>query len=570
MAKPPKGWENLKPSAEEFQRGRWDFKRWCWVYFGVLINPGQDRMGDLYLRRTDSRWRAFFLWLMIAAGNRAGKTLGLALIIAHSCTYRMGLQPPDDITDAAQVEHWGHIPYHWWHFAVEQGPAEQLFNELALLWGGVHPAQKHGCPWSDQVGGADKIVTLTDTGLGPWCTGAKERGEYVWIRFAPEFGGAEIHFRSTKAKALSSIGQNMHGVSFDEAGLESNLNWLISEVLHARRLGTGGQFILISTPSIETSVDFQDLWATGDPEDPFRERYRASMRMSSRENIGYGLDEETFDRMIEGQSEDWIAQNIDGKFIQAALAWFHTQSVDAIFNPNLPVEEAPQPGAVYIHALDPGLKDKCWSMVVKVLPSGKAIGVSLTRQSGKQTARGIVLLGKRDHHKYAQGGKSWIETGVDTTALGGHMFRDLLEDDDENYPGIPVRTVEFGGVSQVKRKMLSDARTAIEDMRIEFPTGGYWPEVRKQLRNYKLLDRKIEQDLVMEVSIVVKLLRAAPTQSERVPARFEYGVPEPKANDGLNSAGLRRSMTAHRLAKRAAVAAALTDTEDASTLRRDG
>ncbi len=550
MLKPPRGWESLKPCAEEFTRGRWDFKRWCWVYFGVLINPGQERFGNLYLKRTESRWRALFLWLMVAAGNRAGKTLGLALIIAHSCTYRMGLEPPDDIRDAAQVEHWGHIPYHWWHFAVEQGPAEQLFTELALLWGGVHPAQHHGCPWSDQVGGAEKIVTMTDTGLGPWCTGPKERGEYAWIRFAPEFGGAEIHFRSTKAKALSSIGANMHGLSMDEAGLEPNLIWLINEIFHARRIGTGGQLILISTPSIETSVAFQDTWATGDPEDPFREKYRISMRISSRENVGYGLDQETLDRMMEGQSPEWIAQNIDGMFIQAALAWFHTPSVAAIFKDDLPEAEEPRPGQVYIHALDPGLKDKCWSMVFKVLPSGKAVGVSLDRQPGKQTTRGIVRLGKRDHLRFLQDGKAMIETGVDTTGAGGHMFRDLLEDDDEDYKGISVRSVEFGGTSQVKRKLLSDARTAVEDEKLIMPAGGYWAEVRKQLRNYTYLDRKIEQDLVMCIAIIVKLLRSAPEQFSTPAVAFVYGRAEPGEGDGINSQSIRASMTRQRLVRR--------------------
>jgi hypothetical protein len=53
------------------------------------------------------------------------------------------------------------------------------------------------------------------------------------------------------------------------------------------------------------------------------------------------------------------------------------------------------------------------------------------------------------------------------------------------------------------------------------PTGGYWDEVRKQCRNYKLLDRKIEQDLVMSLAIIVKLLRASP-RGAGAATSFEY------------------------------------------------
>ncbi|MES4793257.1 MAG: hypothetical protein C4321_10030, partial [Chloroflexota bacterium] len=416
------------PSRDEFERGRWDVARWALVYLGIRLHPGQIRMAEAYLQRTSSGWRAQNLWIMVSAGNRAGKTLALAVIILHSCVYRMGLKPPDDLSSAAAIRHWATQPYHWWHFAIEQTPAEQVFMEIALILGGRHPAQRDGCPWSDLLGegdsvkGAQAIATLSDMGHGwPWCNGPKERGEYAWIRLAPQFGGAEIHFRSTKAKALSAIGQNMNGLSMDEAGLEPNLTYLLEEVMHARRLGTGGQFILISTPSIATGTAFQDLWDKGDPESPFREPRRISLRMSSRDNIGYGLDEESFAALISGMSQEWIAQNIDGYFLQSSQAWFNANSVNMIFHADLPEEQEPHPGGVYIQALDPGLKDKCWSVVFEVLPEGKLLGVHIERQWGRQTTRGIVALGVRNHQRYQLGGKAWCETAVDTTALGGHM-----------------------------------------------------------------------------------------------------------------------------------------------------
>ena len=506
----------------EFEKCRWDPIRFARVFLGIRLHKGQRRMVNAYIARTDSRWRALYYWIMVAAGNRAGKTLALSVIILHSCVYRIGLQPPNS-NDAAELKRFGSLPYHWWHFAVEQAPAEQVFNEIVNLLGGSHPAQKAGCPWADAVGGAEHIATATETAGVPWTKGPKERGEYAWITFAPELGGAQLHFRSTKAKALSAIGMNMHGLSFDEAGLQESptLRYLLEEVMHARRLSTGGQFIIISTPSADTSTEFEDLWYTGDPENPFRDKRRFSMRMSTRDNIGYGIDREAFDALIAHQPESWVMQNIDGYFIQAAGVWFNAASVRAAFKDDLPEKQEPQgEGHSYAHALDPGLKDKCWSLVAELDAKGNLTGVSLDRQEGKQTTRGIVALGERDHKAYAKGGAT-IETGVDHTALGGHMFRELLEE------AIPVvRTIEFGGVIKTKRQLLSDLRTAFDEGRLRLPASGYWQEVQKQCLNYKLADRKQEQDLVMCLAIIVKLARALPLPGVKAQSDFVYGAPE--------------------------------------------
>jgi hypothetical protein len=154
---------------------------------------------------------------MVAAGNRAGKTLGLSVIILHSSVYRTGLEPPKAGATPVELKRFGTLPYHWWHFAVEQAPAEQVFSEIINILGGTHPAQKLGCPWTlasghgDSVVGARKVAKATQTEGVEWTDGPKERGEYAWIAFSAELGGAQVHFRSTKAKALSAIGQNMHG-----------------------------------------------------------------------------------------------------------------------------------------------------------------------------------------------------------------------------------------------------------------------------------------------------------------------------------------------------------------------
>jgi hypothetical protein len=219
-------------------------------------------------------------------------------------------------------------------------------------------------------------------------------------------------------------------------------------------------------------------------------------------------------------------------FIQAMGVWFNAASVRAAFIDTLPEKQEPGgAGHVYAHALDPGLKDKCWSLVCEMDAEGRLTGVSLDRQEGKQTTRGIVAIGARDHAAYAKGGAD-IETGVDHTALGGHMFKELLEE------AIPVvRTIEFGGVIKTKRQLLSDLRTAFDEGTIKLPAGGFWNEVQKQCLNYKLADRKIEQDLVMCLAIIVKLARSLPRPGAAKVGGFVYG----DRNDG------ERKMTAQEV-----------------------
>jgi hypothetical protein len=281
------------------------------------------------------------------------------------------------------------------------------------------------------------------------------------------------------------------------------------------------------------------------------------MRMSSRLNVGYGLDRESFDALTEHQPEQWIKQNIEGEFIQAVEAWFSKRTVDAAFDPDLPIEQEPLEQHVYLHALDPGLKDKCWSLVFRVVrqPQKKLAleGVSIERQVGKQTTEGIVHLGSAQHKKYerrrGRGRKSEatadVITGVDTTALGGHIFSELLE-----ASGVIHRKIEFGGVSKVKREMLSDLRSLLDEGRIRMPSEGYWKEANRQLSNYKLLDRKLEQDLVMSLAIIAKLLKSVPPE-QSPESGFNYGVeadisqendPAPNKDHTIDSRNIRRAM----------------------------
>ena len=54
------------------------------------------------------------------------------------------------------------------------------------------------------------------------------------------------------------------------------------------------------------------------------------MRMSTRDNIGYGLTQEMFDILTADFDQRKMAQNIEGIFLQAKAAYFHGGNVGPV------------------------------------------------------------------------------------------------------------------------------------------------------------------------------------------------------------------------------------------------
>lgn len=516
--------------ATDFQldlaRGRWDVEFFARRFLGVELHPGQRRFVEAYIQRARDGIRPRYWWVIVSAGNRAGKTLACAVIILHSCLYKIGLPPPDFSPDG--LERWRKEPYYWFHFGIQQEIADLVYNDIVNLLSGIHPAQRgNGCPLADDLGGP--------TNVAAW--DRKYQGDYRWIVFAPYLSGAEVHFRTTGERAIGSLGRNMHGISFDEVGFERNLDFIVNEVLHMRRLGTGGQLILISTPT-EGFVEFADLWATGDPANPERKPGRVALRMSTRENVGYGLDPEVFNDMVADMPPELVPQNIDGQFIQAREAFFSASSVRGAFFDWLPERTPPLPAHTYVLGIDPALVfDSTWGVVLDlvVLPGDadigliSACGVDIRRLRGKQTARSVIKLIRELYDAYdnpARGATCTI--AIDTTGMGKVLYS-LLRDE---VPEAQIVNVEFGGAGKGKQKLLDDLRTMLDEGRLALPAEGLWWELRRQLLRYRLLDAKLRTDAVMALACAVQgIRRAGGGGSRSIP--FEYHLAETYGEDGL-------------------------------------
>jgi len=464
---------------------RWDLDAFARL-LGVSAHPGQFRFWDACMMRDSTGVRPMYLNIMLAAGNRAGKTLGLAIYLLQQCLHKAGLPGPDGTFES--IEKWTKHPWHAYHFGVQQEVADLVWQEMVMLLDGVHPAQKGaGCPLVQFLG---RKAFVTDQ---------KERGEYRWLVLDPMLGGGQVHFRTTNEKAIGQLGKDMNFISYDECGFDPNLQFVVNEVLHMRRLSTAGQLILIATPS-ESFQQFADEWEKGNPESPDRTPYHMSVRMSTRENIGYGIGQVEFDRMVAAMPKHLIEQNIDGLFIEARNAFFDAKAVDHMFVEDMDEEAMPEDGHSYVQGIDPALTyDATWSVVLDHTTIDRVIGVKATRREGKQNLPNLVTLISVTHAIFNTG-KARCLTACDVSGMGGKVFREALQDLH------PFRGVEFGGVKSRKMKLLTDLKGYIEKGWIRLPRKGVWLEVRRQLLSYRLDDSKLKTDAVMALAVAVRQL----------------------------------------------------------------
>ena len=488
--------------AQDLARGRTDIGFFASRWLGIDLNPGQSAWLQGMSARDETGYRPKYLTTVCSAGNRAGKTLGMAVGILHSATYKLGLRLPES-GNKTDAERWSTEPYEWYHIGIQQETAELVHRELSMIFQGSHPAQRgRGCPIIKEIG----PVYIFDK---------KYRGEYLWIKVHPVFGGANIHFRTTQDKAKALLGKDMNGISFDEAAFEPHLLMIYQEVLNLRRLSTGGQLHFIGTPT-EGINDYADLWELGNPANPNRDEQFMSFRLSTRDNVGFGLTAGNFDSIIRQQAEYLIPQNIDGFFIESRDAYFNSEMVDKCFV-EFEEEMPPARGRRYAQGVDPGISsDATWAVTLDYTERGMMVGVRCRRKIGKQTIPAVINMVREGHLLYTQDGAA-CTTIVDSTGFGGKLFR-------QEFSIIkPLRDYDFGGTRAKKLELLGDLKAVIDRGQLKIPRSGVWMELRRQLLGYKLDDKKLETDAVMALALSVRHATRNPSNPVEKPVFSYFG-----------------------------------------------
>jgi hypothetical protein len=249
--------------------------------------------------------------------------------------------------------------------------------------------------------------------------------------------------------------------------------------------------------------------------------------MSSEENIGFGIDENIYERMKSTVPEELWPQNLHGFFIQGSKAFFSAISVDQAFvdrlvphlsscdedtctlHPELLEMTPAVRGSTYIQGVDPALTfDSTWSVVLARNKDGTVgVGVRASHYNGRATGPVICGIALDGYNAYAQGA-NYCQTGIDATGFGGKMFYDALGG------AIPyLHCVEFGGTVGKKLKLLNDLKQLLENGRLRFPRKGIWLKLRRQLLGYRIPDKGLSTDGVMALAVAASMMVRSPAGS---------------------------------------------------------
>jgi hypothetical protein len=479
---------------------RYDIAKFSEHVLGVKPNPAQRRVFEVVQERDNNSdnvdaWR--YLDIVVTSGNRAGKTTALAIICLWAILYKIGLPPPSNDSEE-ELLRWLRQPYNWYHLSYEIKVSKLLYDEIERIFSESHPAQsaKIGCPLRRAYG---EILTFESNALA------------TRIKVNSIFGGGELHIRHTDEKARALLGLTMNGISFDECAFERYLTQIRNEVLHLRRLSTGGPIIYVSTPALGFG-EFYDLVQSLKGDD------RAVwVRMSTRDNIGYGLDERLFEELLRSIPPSLVKQNIDGEFVQDVGAYFSQQSVTQSF-----VNEATsqhQDGDRYVVGCDPALTyDDAWIIVARVRKD-KIEVCEIKRFSSDRSMLLLVDEISRLVYLYRSLSRNIVPCIIDSTSFGGHAFGEALQ-----HLGDSLHQYTFNSIAK-KRDILTSLRLALDDNKIIVSNSlDHADTLRRQLISYRLDDQKLQQDGVITLAMITwfiqKYMRYQASLAVR--RKFEY------------------------------------------------
>jgi hypothetical protein len=472
--------EQEKEVLRKLERGRHDIVYFAEEVLGIKLNRAQRRWFR-FVKTKDDGFSWWYKFIIHVAANQVGKTLGLAVLILWACNYKIGL----DNTDG---DNWYNSPYQWYHIAPSLNQANLVLSDIRMILKNVHPAQEKSGLKSIFPQGFALEVTVENY--------------YPGLQF---WNGAVANFRTTEEKARGLLGRRAAGISFDECAFEAHLIEIVNTVLWMRLISTGGPLFLVSTPNgmndffeLVSGVEQGAIHEDMDPQVWAKPEQQEVLILSTVEdNVGFGITQEEVDRMYESLDPATRDQQLRGAFIATQDAFFVPQSaILKAFNDKLPEHTPPQPGHKYVIFHDPSVSsDPTASMVIDVTTKpyrGVYYSWDKMPKGIHQLIPDIWGLHAQYNSAVDRLGRfptSKATTGYDATSMGGQIIRQSLA-------GLtPQRAINFGGTGKVKRDALTNLRAAMLQGDVVFP--GSWHRFKRELLNYKLDDKKIEQDSVI-------------------------------------------------------------------------
>lgn len=455
------------------ERGRRDTEFFASYFLGLETNHFQRRL----YQAIDGKMNAGEMAeLLVKAGNRSGKTLGLAVIHIKFAFYKTGISPGPGFDRAA---------YNTFDVSPVSRQAKQCAEYVRQILDGRLAWEKDGKRVSNQDGLRlkDFVESFNESaGILRYVNGS--RSYFIGV------GGDQ---------AASIQGLSAGIITYDECVLSHHLRDELTGNLYSRLGDYGRVLMLVSTPNEE-----------GPSQQFFFTLYRGAKKGTNGFLLVEGnFNENTFidDKQraqhiarVTGSDPTKAKQVLAGDFVTTGGRMFENEVIERLWNGK---KEPTQPDDTkdYLISIDWGVADagdETVMLVWDITQMPWVIVNAYCKQGGSPYELEAVARAMYEHYNRAI-------VVMDTASMGGVMFKKMLKD---------IRPVEFNAQvdgGKVKSQALSymilsltrgrKVVTLGDEVQETNPNWGlirsyYLPKLEDQLAIYRADDEKLKQDWV--------------------------------------------------------------------------
>lgn len=300
-----------------------------------------------------------------------------------------------------------------------------------------------------------------------------------------------------EAVGLHDKGKHVEGQAYDlilinEPPDVRHLIFIYEKVLVPRTWRRGGVICGFGTP--KGKGEYYNLWRRGQTildgaKNKYHEPRVYSQYSDSRTNPY--ADQSAIIKGMEGKSEEWVKERVEGRFTDSIFAAFKDTDIDACIDTNLKESIAPSTNHQYVTGVDFGRKGDftgaiTWDVTVK-----PHLQVNCYRAGGGAVSWENIF---EDLLKiYNRYGGEFI---IDATGMGGDMQQTWLDD-----LGIPYIPYQFGGNPAKKIRLKDNLQDYLSKRKFRMAPNEYLID---ELRQYPadLEDKDIATDMVMALCLV--------------------------------------------------------------------
>lgn len=300
-----------------------------------------------------------------------------------------------------------------------------------------------------------------------------------------------------EAVGLQDKGKHIEGQAYDLVLINEppdvrHLIHAYEKVLLPRTWRRDGLICGFGTPKGKN--DYYNLWRRGKKNlNGIHNKYwesRIYSQISDSRSNPYA-NQDAIVRGMEGKSESYIKERIEGDFVDSAFSAFKDSEVDECIDTELKPRISPSSNHQYIHGIDFGRKGDFTGMITWDVSVNPHIQVNVYRNGGGVASWENIFEDILNIYKMYRG-----ECIVDSTGMAGDMQLSWLDD-----LNIPYIAFTFGGSPMRKVALINNLQDYISKRKFKMPPHD---QLLSEIRGYPsdFEDKGIETDLVMALALV--------------------------------------------------------------------